>query len=346
MMKNLLLLLSALLILISCGNDKKPKQDNIKTDSMVSIIDTDNVVADSETVLLRYKFNKGKEFKYRLTTITESNQKLQADTTVNSGMDQQVSYVFNLKVLKSDEDSVAEIEAVISSIKMDATINGQEVKYESGFILSSREKAQFAEYESMLNNAFRFRINDRGEILQVFNIENIVDKMLSAQGVLDSVDAQQKKSIYAEASDGAIKPLVQQLFKILPQEKVGEGSSWKFDYPGALATFQITNTARFTVKDFYEEENDSLALFDADLQAAVSGAKSFTENNIDYTFSKPEISADGEIVFNISKGVIANSNTTTRVTLTTMASSKNEQAGNQKIFKYETTINKNRVELL
>ena len=345
-MKKLILILYAAFFLIACGDDKNQNGEKLTTDSFVSADETKESIIDSNTVLLRYKFDKGKKFSYRLTTNTESNQKLQADTTINSGMDQEVSYVFDLNVINIDEDSIAEIEAVANSIKMEALINGQQVKYESGFILSSREQMQFAEYESMLNNPFRFRIDNRGEILEVFNIEEIVNKMLSVQGVLDSVSAEQKKSIYSEAAEGAFKPLVQQLFKVLPSEKVGEDSSWQFDYPGALATFQITNTARFTVKDFYEESDDSLALFDADLQASVSGEKSFTENDIDYTFSKPDISADGEIIFNISKGLIAKSNTTTRVTLTTMASSQNEQTGNKKIFKYETTINKNRVELL
>ena len=343
-MKKLFTFIILAIIMSACVDKEESKTKSIQNDSTYTSAKAETEITDSNSITLKYKFPEGKNFSYRLTTNTKSDQKLQSDTTMSSAMDQEVSYVFKLNVVGMDEDNISQIEVTTTSIKMNASINGQQVNYESGLILSSREKAQFAEYESMLNNPFKIRINKKGEVLEVYQIEKIMNEMLSAQGILDSLNADQKKRVYAEAAESAVKPLVQQLFKTLPEKQVGEGSMWQFDYPGTLATFQIVNTAQYTVENIYVEENDSLAKFNAALKAQISGEKSFTENDVDYTFSKPDISADGEIIFNITKGLVENSHTITKVALTTMASSKEENA--QKIFKYETTINENKVELL
>ncbi|MEW6195098.1 MAG: DUF6263 family protein [Bacteroidota bacterium] len=329
------------LFLISCGSDDKKESAASQAYDNLPSVDM-----KGEKVKLRYKFENGDKFKYRLTTITDADEIIQADSTIKSKSNQNVIYVFDIEVIEVDADKIAEVSINISSVKVNVDVNGQKYSYNTNSENSVEEKRKFLEYETIYNTPFRARVNNKGEVIEVSRLDKMIDKMNSMQPQKQTLSADQKAQLSKNLGDVALRPLTQLLFRELPDNSLAKDSNWVKRYPGQMSVFKLDNTAKFTVLDFVDLDGDKGAKIKADLSVTWTGDKQGEENGVKYTFDEPKASGGGVIVFNVDKGNLVNAETSTRLEMSVQIQAKDSMQKIQRTTRREISTNKNIVELL
>lgn len=341
-MKKSYLLLSLILIalIFSCGK-KEEKLNGELVKSKLESIDL-----KGKKVYLRYKFEKGDRFKYKLTTITSSHESILADSTIQAKSNQTTTYIFDIEVFDVDADKVAELGITISSLKLDADINGQKINFDTNKPLSNEEKQKFIEYVTIHNIPFRARVSQVGEVLEVSRLDKMIDKMNSLQPQRQNLTAEQKSQLAKKLGDVLIRPVTQLLFRELPKKSLAKDSTWQKNYPGQLSVFKIDNTITYKVDDFVKVNDYKAAKLSANLSSTWTGNKKGEENGIKYNFSDPKISGSGNILFNIDKGLLIRAETGTSVELIANLEMRDSMQKVRKTVRKDITTNKNIIELL
>ncbi len=298
---------------------------------------------------LNYNLDKNKTYKYRISTTSSDHQKIiTSDTTFNQTINQSAEYLTGLNLKDIDKNGILELECNVSSVKINIQQqpSHNSISYESGVTPDSIVKQRFAEYDALVNNAFGIRISKYGEISDIFKVDNILNKYLDLKGAADSVNTTQKDQLRMEMIEGVLKPLIIQIFRQLPKKSVGVDSNWSFSQPPApMIVFKSENTTTYKLTGLEKSGNDKLAVIQAGLITKVTGDNTLTKNGVVYNFNKPKTQAGGQIYFNLSRGVIQKSKTSTKISLSfsmEMQTPKGKQKGNRE----EETITTNTVELL
>ena len=337
-MKHLALFILLFIFLSGCGKTEK-KQTAEEQNNAIPATKNDTTYA------LRYKFKKGEKFKYKIKSLTDNSQELQTDTLMQTHMTQDVEYILNFYV-KNVDTNASTIKVKIVKIKTKANVNGQELKYDSKYIYSTRERKQFLEYESMKNTPFVVKVDRIGKVLEVTDLKQIMKNVLEIQGIPDTLSKKSKKIMKDNLSNAAIIPLVQQIFKTLPEKRVGKDSTWQYTYKSTLATFQIDNLATYRISNIKNEKGIKTAEVNSTLTATWQGQSDVTEKGVHYNFAPPEISGSGNFSFDISNGFLKNSKSTSRVTMIVTVESKNAAGQLKKATRKDFSVTSNSIERL
>ena len=347
-MKYLLSAILISLIVIGCGktSDKTTTKAKDKFAFDSSDVATKPVANPNAKFTLKYNFIKGKTYHYRLTSISHDDQEIKIDTTISRNIDQTLVYLMNLTVKNIDKDSIMEISCDIPSIKLDANADGKKYNYQSGVTPDSIAKTQFSEYEAIINNPFRVRVSTNGEIKDIYSLDKIVEKYLNLKNYSDSVTVDQKDMLRNQMIEGALKPILIQVFRKLPDKSLAKDSTWTHNQPPSkFLVFQLHNTNIYKVMSLDEMGSSKIAVLDAGLITKVSGNNTYKQQGVSYVFKKPHTKASGKIFFNVTNGYVQKSKTKTDVNISFKINRKTSK-GNQTGSKVENVINTNIVELL
>ncbi len=324
MKQAILTLLSLILIIafVSCGSDsdKEEKKENTDTD-VSSVIDTTDLPAatidESEktgTYNLAYNFKEGDTFKYRLSTISKSIRDVVVDTAFTNNLVQNITRVVEIKTLKVNDDSTAELQCTLTSASIDADMNGQKVTYRSGQKLDSLEVRRFYEFESILNNPFVIKVNNRGKLLGVTDTGNILDKMIEISGIVDTLSAADKQMMKENIKQNLIIPLMTQVIREFPGKTIELGTSWDKQLPPSkFMVFTLNYTNHFKVDDFQKFGDDLIAVINGNTTTEIEGETKLSNKGINYEFTKPVSTASGKIFFNLDRGLVQKSKTKTHL---------------------------------
>jgi len=265
---------------------------------------------------LAYKFKEGDSFNYRLTTLSSTERDIQSDSVLIDKFEQKIIRILNFKVLSVDKDSIAQIMCDISKISVDVNLNNQETSYQSGVTTDPSQLKKFIEHEGLINNPFHIRITKYGEILDVSNFEGISERYLELSGLKDSVRVEDKPIMESEIKNQLLKPLISQVLREFPMSVLQTKSTWeKTMEPASIMVFKIHYTDHFTVNKLEILDDDRIAVIKGKATALIEGEKEITNNGVKYEFSDPETEANGDIYFNIDKGLVHKSNSTTNLKL-------------------------------
>jgi uncharacterized protein YcfL len=342
-MKNLFFIIVTISLLVGCSSEKNETAKKDISNKEKSIVEkNDNKIKKS----LKYGFQLGNSYKYKLTTVIENSQHVESDTTLSSDLKQTVEYTFNLNVDKIDQNEIAEISVYSEAIKAEAFVNGETVKYDSKFLYSSREQLIFADYEAMKNRAYSVRVSKHGQIFDIFEVDSIIDEILRIKAGNNKISAEERETFKQQFINTGLAPLTEQLFRSTSKEDVSINSSWEQRYPSYLVNFQIENIATFRVAEFLETDSDSLAKINASLSVNWDGENQITEEGVKYTFSDPNISGSGVIYFNLGKGVVQSSETTVKMEMIMNLESYDANNKLVKAFKRDFMLNQSKLELI
>jgi len=337
------------LLFFGC-DDKKTNEEQTEEINLTQVDSSDLVTTDvedeDESFFFRYKFNEGESFNYRLTVIQESNQNIEADTSITQSFKQTIKYAINFRVTELDEDSVAELKCTISAINLDADLNGEKVTYKSGSTLDSLDVIKFAEYEALVNNQFRLRVSSLGEVKDVYRVDKIFNKYLDLRNAQDSLNTEQKDAVKNDLVNAVLKPLMGQIIRVMPGKQMGKDSSWTYSKAAMpMMVFQIQYTNLYTVENLELLDGEKLAVINGTIKTNVTGDPNYSEQGINYVFEKPVSSASGKVYFNLDKGLVQKSKTETRLETAYTMEMPTPQ-GLMKGSTKEVIINKNILELL
>ena len=137
-----------------------------------------------------------------------------------------------------------------------------------------------------------------------------------------------------------------QIFRILPKHNVGIDSLWTNTYISQIGVFEVTNTAKYKLTGFEKLDDERLAVIDAGLDIKSKGKEKATEKGINYEFKKPEATGSGTIYFNINKGCIEKSKTTTTLKMSLKMNMPKSPRGPMKATRNDYIENTNILELL
>lgn len=349
-MKKLLFTLFLIsLIITGCGkkeNNEAKTGTAAKMDSAGSLQTVKDDAAPKD-VMLAYDLKKDQHLSYRIIAISQQHQSIKADSTINQSLKQTLNYVVDMDVKDIDNDKVMDLKLTIKSISMNAEGNGRKVSYQSGTIKDPNELKNYMEYESLVNNPFSIRLSPKGEILEIYRVDKIVDKMLEIGGKKDSASADQKRQLQLSIAERGLKPIVQQMFRILPDKRVAIDSTWQYSYPSSIPPFQATNINKYKIESFEKLNNDDkIASIGAKLEISSMGKNKISDRGINYDFKNPEADGKGKIYFNMTKGCVQSSKTSLKVTLSFSMNAPKTPRGPMKATQSNVIENTNIVELL
>jgi len=347
-MKHLLILLSFIFILVGCKKeDDKPVDNKDKYATDTSEIKTLQLENQNEQFYIKYAFDKGKDYEYRLTNIAENTQTVNAnDTLLSQRVKQTLTYLIKLKVLDIDVDSIYEVSFTITSVKLEADANGEKYFFESSTSKDSTDRIRYSEYVAVLNNPFNIRVSKIGEIVEIYKADRIVNEFLKLKGAADSVTAAEKDFLKKDMIERALKPIVVQVFRQLPDKMMAKDSLWTNPQePTKLMVFQVQNTSTYKIKSLDLFNNDKIAVIDAGLKTIISGNNKVTDRGATYVFNKPTTYAEGKIYFNLAKGCVQKSKTNSKIQISYSMEVPTPK-GLEKGMKSEIVLNTNILELL
>jgi len=348
MKKLLVLSLLILPLFIGCNKNEDPKKEGkaLATTFDSSDIKTVPITDGSlSTVELKYSLKKGSEYQYRLTSITDDDQSIKADTSISQKIKQTLTYMLKLSVKDVDKDGVMEIEFTFTSVKLDASGNGKTFTYQSGSKLSAEEMTRYSDYEAIINNPFTARVAPKGDILEFFRTDRIANKILELKKMQDSVSLEEKKMLQQQISEGALRPLLTQVFRKLPDHQVKKDSVWALTNPPAqLPFFEMTNTIVFKLSSFEKYNDNNLAVIDASLTSQYKISERATQAKV--TVKSPSYSGEGRIYFNLTKGLVEKSRTNLFLTIEMSMNAPSRTGGMQKVTQRQYTKTTNILELL
>jgi len=310
-MKFLFGLILTTLILFGCGEEKKENEktsgENLyKIDS--AEIKTEPVENPNQNFLMRYRLEPDKEYKYRIATISDNRQTIKMDTTISQVVNQKMIYLISVKPTEIDKDSIYEVVCTFTSIKLDALANDQKHSYQSGVTKDSAQLLMFANYEALINYPFNIRVDNFGNIIEIYKTDKIISRFLEIQNLKDSIKTEERNVLRGQISEGAIRPLLTQIFRKLPEKTVAKDSSWTISQPALpFLVFQFQNDYIYNISSLEEYNGDKVAVIDAKLNAKISGNQKVTEQGITYEFSKPSSEGTGKIYFNVEEGCVIKS---------------------------------------
>lgn len=347
-MKNIFgLVLLSLTILISCQKENK-QQENQEQQNLTFSFDSSSLKtkpidsAEDQSFFMRYRFVPDESFRYRLTTISERSQSIVADSTMNDKMSQTIIFIINFKTLSIDKDSVAELQCTFNSINLKAYAQGRDITYQSGTELDTTDRIRFAEYESYINNPFNLRVGKQGEIIDIYMIDKIINRFLSLRKIADSLTAQEKVMASQELTNSSIKPILSQIFREVPADKMAKDSTWSYKRESLqVMVFKVDYENQYRINNLEMLGNDKIAVVTGSIKTNVNGKSSFTEQGVNYQFEKPISTASGKIYFNLNKGRIQKSRSQSE-----MKNAYQMEQGIKKVRAKEESSNINILELL
>ncbi len=336
----LTLLFALIALAAGCG-----KKEPVTNAAAVDPAKLSSVDMGGQQVTLKYIFKKDDKLSYKLTTTTNAVQTVKADSLLKSASDQTLTYFFNLEVLEVDQSNIAELGITITQIDFTGNINGQTMKYSSKNP-TKEDKEKFGEFEVIVNSPYRARVNQQGEVLEISRVDKMIDKMVSLKPEMGKMSTEQKTNLIKNISEGELKPRTQLLFRQLATTPVAKDSTWQFTSPANLAVFQIENTSKYKIDDFVKVGNDKGVKISASLLSKWSGNKKGTEQGMNFLFDDPKITGGGTIIFNMDKGHVIKSETSTTIELGVQIDGKDASQKMRHTVRKDYSMNKNIVELL
>ncbi len=350
MLKHSVVLISFILLLISCGEKNDKPANNLAEENKFTFdstnLKTEGVEQSGKPFLMEYKFKKGDKHLYRVTSISRNMQKLVMDTTITSGAEQNIVYLIDFEIKDIDSDGVTEAELKINSIKLNAKVNEEVFEFESEKDTDTSKLIQFAEYHSLHNNPFSITFNKKGDVLEVFKADKISNKFLELKGAADTISASDRNTIRQELIAGILAPIVTQIVRKLSDKEVYKDSTWELKQaPVPMMVYQINYVNKYKVENVEKLDDNRIAVIDASITFNYTGQPKVSQGNVTYNFEKPKSTAEGKIYFDVDKGLQLKSRTKTSMQLNYSIEANTPQ-GIQKGSRSDIVTNTNIVELL
>jgi len=355
MQKHVLILLTIIfsLTIIKCSSETENKKEEEKLNAAVKEFDSTDlqttkidVITGNDNFSLAYNFKEGESFSYRLTTLSHSKRITKTDTTMSNILDQKIIRIIKFNTISVENDSIAEVKCNVTNISVEADVNDKKMTYESGSILDSTEAGRFIEHEGLINNPFHFRITKYGEVLDVFKVDNLMDRYVELSGMKDSEKIEELTTLKNNIMNNLLKPLLGQIFREVPAQQIEIESTWdKVMDPSPVLIFNIQFTNHYKVTDLEMLNNDRIAIINGIATATFEGETTHTSKGINYLFQKPVSTAHAKVFFNINKGMVQKSKTKTLLELSFTMEMPSPQ-GMMKGVSSEVVANNNILELL
>ncbi|MDZ7767066.1 MAG: DUF6263 family protein [Melioribacteraceae bacterium] len=346
-MKKLIIAVIFIFLFYSCGSNEESKDQpsEAKTSEEQLVEGVEASVSKDREFDLSYSFEDGQTTKYRLNSSTITNQRIESgDSIVSNEVNQSSEYEFELKTLSQNNEEI-KFELNINSVMVKADYNGEIVEFNSEVQNTEETLQKFPEYASFPNNKFEIIINKQGRIVDVMNVDKVVSRYLEIQKV-PTISEEERQQLTGQLIDQALQPLSQQIFKYMPETTVKVDSSWTLSYPSELGMFKLQNNAVSKLNTVLDQDGKLIAKISTNLFVDITGDGEFTRGDVKYNFDKPEINGEADTYFDIERGLVTRSRSTTESRTLLLIEASNPEVGRETAQRIDHTINTNDLELI
>lgn len=304
---------AALLLTPGCKegeNQPEESKTDILTVDSVDLKGTPLSADEIGKVDLTYALQKGDAFTFKLISITDEFQSVKTDTVQQMKLDQKISYLIDTKIEEVESDKSFEVSFTFKEIALDGKMNNESFTFNSKKSVDSTQKERYLEYLALIDNTFSARIDKYGNILEIYRTTKIADKILELRNMKDSISSEQKQYFVQDITNGALRPVVMQLFRRLPDKPVAKDSVWNFPQsPMNFQVFEVKNTHQFKLTGFEKIDDANFAIIEGGIQSLSALVPEAKANGIQ--MQNTGYSGSGKMFFNLSKGMFEKSRTTT-----------------------------------
>jgi hypothetical protein len=313
-----LLLIFTVALIGYSGCDKKETDNTEQNKSKSSGDNSDLVKKDDKgtKVNLIVKPKKGEVFRYKINAKTSSSEKspLTGDKEMTS--DQDINYFYSEEVTDISSGGIVTYKITFDSINIVSGIKSADssvsMTYNSNIKDSAYSKPEFLQYNAIMKEEFFARVSPQGEISDIYGLETVYEKIFKGLG--DTLSVEQKNELKDSFGQEAIKAVLQQQFQMFPQNEVYKDSTWTRSYETQILIFPVKNILTYKISDIKEEKGSTLLTIDADL-AVEFMQKEFKEKDMTYKAEQISTGGRGKIIYDITKGCVANKETSTNIDL-------------------------------
>ena len=297
-MKQKLLAISILILVIvffNCG-EKSGDGNNEKK----GITQTKINYKNGNEYTLQYGLTEGLTYVYKVFTSSENSQSNGIET---QSMTINVDYTLELSPVEVDSIGKMDLKVKFQNIKMNAEVGAQKLSYDSENPADSSkaDSPEIAEYAIFKDAGFSVRVDSKGEIIEVYRLDNLINKILgeNINTVGDDIKTQLKTRMEVQVSS-----MIQQLFQYLPSEPIKVESSWSKETTERLEDMVSKTIVTYKMLEVKDIDGKDLAVINANLKSDMEKRKSIDDKGTKYDFKKPQISGKGEIEFNLENGLV------------------------------------------
>ncbi len=350
-MKKIIFIVSLSFLIAACSGDEKKtisEKENGAINEKITDSQAEEVeasVSENETFNLAYRMEEGRSAKYKLTSVAITNQSIESrDSNIVNEVKQTTEYIIDIGVNKSNADGM-NLDINISSVKITANFNNDILEFNSEDDNTAEALKKFPEYAALANNTFGLIINRHGRIVDVISIESIISKYLEIQEV-PSIKEEERTQLRNQLKDQALQPLSQQLFKYLPAEEFKMDSTWNLSYPSEMGIFDLQNNAVSTLNKILDDDGNKIAKITTTLEVDVTGDGTVQRGDVTFKFDMPEISGTAETYFDLNRGIVKSSKTSTETRTFVVINAAKPGVGAESAQRTDLTVNNNYLELL
>ena len=191
------------------------------------------------------KFNPKAGTKYKVEMVTNSTtgqEMMGQKTEMNSISEMTMLY----EIAKAD-GADKEIKITFERMKTAQKAGGQEMVMDTQNPDTSNPGSRML--GAMMGSEFLLTINAKGEVTSVKGMDAMMNKVMAANASADTaMRVQLTAGMKSFMSDDILKDMMEQSFKFFPDDKVGQGESWKKDMV-ISKPMPMNITSNFTLKN-------------------------------------------------------------------------------------------------
>lgn len=331
-----LILLPILFSLIVFGCKKE--ENKAEAPEKAAVIDTTNIkpIQVQENVSLIYDLKKNSVLRFKLTNYSKNTQTIHLDSVMSGYFEQTVDYYIKVTVKNKEENGNLELDFYCEKIKATGSSStGEKLQFDSeNPPTDSLQKQITKNFDLLVNADFSARLSSTGEVLDIYRSDKIIDKIV--ENAQRKPSFEERAAIKTDIDMGLLRPLIQQIFRLMPDKSVNVDSTWEQTYPLQLSVFDIQNTAKYKVTKIFESNGNKLVEVLGTLSIQSAGKTDHTEGNITYKFMKPKATGYGKIFYDLDKKVVRNSTTDVTFELTVNMSQKGDPRVYKRVDKIQT----------
>jgi hypothetical protein len=286
------------LTLLYCGKKEESKQAGQENVAADTSLPTQVAPSEFSTVKLRLSYKKGDRYVFRLSSETDQSQTVGNQSQTISIL---TDYLFTHEVVDVQGENSVILRIRCDSVRVEASSAMGKVAYSSNVPGDSLKGKQppFVEHSSLAGNEFYLKITNRGEIIDIYRLDKIMERLLGSVG--PQIDSRTKGMLRDQFVKGFLRGLLQEGLQLLPQEPVGIDSGWSKVNKEVIEGLDMKSTARYKLTSAEKKGDQKTAVIDAKLETTIAGKKDFERQGLKYALSSSRISGSGTSRFDLNR---------------------------------------------
>ncbi len=249
-----------------------------------------------EATLLKFLFNKGDVFAYRIRSVTQVEE--QTDT-VRQTSRQDVAYTYRFEVLDADAAGNGHLRATCTEVVFRGAYGPRQLSYDSKAPSDKNQEKMFAQYNAPLNTPFEITVSPEGTVRGVSKVEKVVERLMGNDYKTSKADA--KRQVAEDYGNNALKDIVQMAFQKLSEKPVATDSSWSITWDGAIGFLRVKNVGTYTLNGVKKEGAQNFAHIGIRMRSQYVGPQQVETGQGMATINQLDVKGTGKTMFDLDR---------------------------------------------